>query len=110
VPQSAVEEGFLDLDGPVYWAIRDRDDAVFVSRRQSVFEESDGVEYVTSSEVDDDQVLSVPDVVLDHWDGVDDVEPVEDDDELVFATSDDLRWVDVLWIVSEHRTDEFEDL
>jgi hypothetical protein len=103
VPESAFEDGFLELDSETFWAIRDRDGAVFVTRRRSVFEDSDGVEYVTSSEVDDQQLLSVPEGVLDHWEEVDDTDLVSDADELLFATTDDLRWADVLWVVPEHR-------
>lgn len=106
VPEAAFEEGFLELDDEAFWGIRDEDDAVFVSHWRVVFEESDGVEYVTSSEVDEEQLLSVPDVILDHWEGVDDEATTDDGDELVFATTDDLRRADVLWVLTEQRADE----
>lgn len=110
VPEPAFDEGFLELESEAFWGIREHDDAVFVSHRRAVFEDGGGIEYVTSSEVDDQQLLSVPEAVLNHWEGVDDAEPMTDADELVFATTEDLRWVDVLWIVPEHRADEFSEL
>lgn len=107
VPEPAFEEGFLEIATDAFWAIREDDDAVFVSDHRAVFEDADGVEYVTSSAVDDEQLLAVPEAVLDHWEGIGDEESVGDSAVLVFVTTDDLRQEAVLWLVPEYQAEEW---
>jgi hypothetical protein len=108
LPQRIFNVELLALDDEVFWGVRERDDAVILSKLFDPIQEQAGVRYVGSSEIDGDRVLSIPGVVVDHWNqiGVSDT-AVPSGTELVFLTSDEHTAASQVLVVPEQWSGEF---
>jgi hypothetical protein len=108
LPQRIFNVELLALDDEVFWGVRERDDAVILSKLFDPIQEQAGVRYVGSSEIDGDRVLSIPGVIVDHWNqiAVSDT-AVPSGTDLVFLTSDEHTDASQVLVVPDQWTDEF---